>query len=177
MLIPNEMKMSPFYGSVKRRQIPEKIYDITFDLIFESKFNEFFIDNFCSNFTSNFKDPNSKVIYINNMIKNSKYKNNPPVGIDAFNKLRRFKMCDKFCQNIDNKIEIPTCSSCMSDIKMESDTILSPCGHLYHMQCAAKIFQQNNFCPLCSFELPTDDVNYEKNKSKKEGRIRILLNL
>lgn len=44
-----------------------------------------------------------------------------------------------------------------------------PCGHVFHMECLSGWFQKNNTCPLCRWELPTDNPVYEAWK-RKEGQ-------
>jgi hypothetical protein len=61
-------------------------------------------------------------------------------------KLKRFKMTDKYCINNSGSIEQTICSICISDIKEGEETILLPCGHMYHSKCVVEWLNQNNAC-------------------------------
>ena len=71
------------------------------------------------------------------------------------------KICDK--NNIVNEangtMEVPRCSICCEDL---TDTATElPCGHLYNKECISQWLNEHNQCPVCRFELKTDDLQYE----------------
>jgi len=132
--------------------------------IFEPSFlsfgvgNQFFQDNFSSNFPSNFS------INFRDIMEESFRMNQgnpkPPTSKEALKKLKRFKMNEKYCNKKDGKLEQPNCCVCLTDIKTNEDTLLIPCGHMFHNECIMSWLNQNNTCPVCRFELPPEENRY-----------------
>lgn len=50
---------------------------------------------------------------------------------------------------------------------MGDEVQLLPCKHAFHAPCVAPWLQQNNSCPVCRLELPTDDHKYEARKEQR----------
>jgi hypothetical protein len=171
----NSMFFSPFTGSVNR-QAPGFNINNMFNAIFVMPVDEVFMDNFSSNFNSNFEDPLTRIIFIQSMNENQP-QGKPPASKQAVRNLKRFKMSEEYCKKDDKgKLEYPTCSVCMSEIQQNNDTTLIPCGHLYHDNCVSKWFDMNNSCPVCRYELPTDDPDYEANRNNTSTRNNSVVN-
>ena len=127
--------------------------------------------NFASNFISNFINPNTRIVFINNM--QNQHQGNPPAAQTAIDKLKHFKMEKKYCKKDDkdpNKLEYPECSICLTEVNEGQDTILLPCGHMFHDECVTKWLKIHNTCPLCRFELPTDNADYERERNIRNQR-------
>jgi E3 ubiquitin-protein ligase RNF115/126 len=77
----------------------------------------------------------------------------PPASQEALNKLKRFPLIERFCQKKDGKMELPNCCICQNEIELGKETVLLPCGHMYHWECCLKWLQTNNTCPICRFEI------------------------
>jgi hypothetical protein len=155
---------SPFNGSVNRQQHGLNANDI-FSTIFQIPMAEVFTDNFSSNFNSNFTDPLTRIIFIQSM-NQTQPGGNPPASKEALKNLKKFKMSEDYCKKDKNgSLEYPTCSVCMSEIQKEEDTVLVPCGHLYHEPCLTTWLNMHNNCPVCRYELPTDDPEYESRRN------------
>ncbi len=45
---------------------------------------------------------------------------------------------------------------------------LASCRHSFHRECLLKWLERTSNCPLCRFELPTDDAQYEQFKAQKK---------
>ncbi|KAL6859060.1 hypothetical protein ACP4OV_018062 [Aristida adscensionis] len=53
------------------------------------------------------------------------------------------------------------CVVCRDGIAAGQRVKRLPCSHRYHDECILPWLQVRNSCPLCRFELPTDDPEYE----------------
>ena len=162
--------VSPFSGSVNRHPFDFAVFEgpIGSNNDFVNPSHNFFLDNFASNFISNFINPTTRIIFINNM--QNQHQGNPPAAQTAIDKLKHFKMEKKFCKKSENdpkKIEFPECSICLMEVSEGQDTILLPCGHMFHDNCVTKWLKIHNTCPLCRFELPTDNAEYEKQRNER----------
>ncbi|WOL12320.1 E3 ubiquitin-protein ligase [Canna indica] len=60
------------------------------------------------------------------------------------------------------------CAVCKDGILVAEMVKRLPCSHLYHEGCILPWLGIRNTCPLCRFELPTDDPEYEKWKARRE---------
>jgi hypothetical protein len=164
--------VSPFSGSVNRSPYNFAVFEGPIgEGNFANPSSNFFLDNFASNFISNFINPNTRIVFINNM--QNQHQGNPPAAQTAIDKLKHFKMEKKYCKKDDkdpNKLEYPECSICLTEVNEGEDTILLPCGHMFHDACVTKWLKIHNTCPLCRFELPTDDANYERERNMRNQR-------
>lgn len=56
------------------------------------------------------------------------------------------------------------CPVCKDPIPTRARAKQLPCMHLYHSSCILPWFSSRNTCPVCRYELPTDDAEYERSK-------------
>lgn len=56
------------------------------------------------------------------------------------------------------------CAICKDEILLEEKVRRLPCSHCYHGDCILPWLSIRNTCPVCRFELPTDDPDYEQRK-------------
>ncbi|CAA2979133.1 E3 ubiquitin- ligase Praja-2-like isoform X1 [Olea europaea subsp. europaea] len=54
------------------------------------------------------------------------------------------------------------CAVCKEDVAAGEKITRMPCFHLYHGDCILPWLEIRNTCPVCRYELPTDDADYEK---------------
>ena len=145
---------SPFMGRVFRHNFDEDIFDPTFEF-FGSSFNNFFRDNYSSNFRSNFTNGGG-IGEIFELLRNQTQNdiNRKTTSEKSLQKLKRFKMNEKYCKkSSEGKTEYPNCCICLSDVVRNEETVLLPCGHMFHWPCVLEWLKQNNTCPVCRFEL------------------------
>ena len=66
------------------------------------------------------------------------------------------------------------CAVCKDEIALEEKVKQLPCLHHYHGDCILPWLGMRNTCPVCRYELPTDDPDYESWKAQRrasmEGR-------
>ena len=161
--------VSPFSGSVNRHPFNFAVFEGPIGSEeFVNPSDNFFLDNFASNFISNFINPMTRIVFINSM--QNQHQGNPPAAQTAIDKLKHFKMEKKYCKKSDqdpNKLEYPECSICLMEVNEGQDTILLPCGHMFHDKCVTQWLKIHNTCPLCRFELPTDNPEYERQRNER----------
>lgn len=71
-----------------------------------------------------------------------------------------------------DKLESLACAVCKELITVGTVVSQLPCSHLYHPNCILPWLTARNTCPLCRFELPTDDKDYEDRKRTSANEIR-----
>jgi E3 ubiquitin-protein ligase RNF115/126 len=91
----------------------------------------------------------------------------PPASKKIVSKLPRIKVGE---DNYDIFLTI-NCLVCMDSYKKDEVTIKLFCNHYFHENCILEWLKLHNSCPVCRFELETDDTDYE---NKKNERRRIL---
>ncbi|KAG2246794.1 hypothetical protein Bca52824_086422 [Brassica carinata] len=57
--------------------------------------------------------------------------------------------------------EMNQCAVCMDEFEDGRDVKQMPCKHVFHQDCLMPWLELHNSCPVCRYELPTDDPDYE----------------
>ncbi|KAF7268797.1 hypothetical protein GWI33_018146 [Rhynchophorus ferrugineus] len=60
------------------------------------------------------------------------------------------------------------CPVCLKDFLTGDVVKIMPCKHKFHPECLLPWLSKTNSCPLCRYELPTDDEDYEAWKKEKK---------
>ncbi|KAG2603632.1 hypothetical protein PVAP13_4NG000500 [Panicum virgatum] len=57
------------------------------------------------------------------------------------------------------------CAVCMDDFHLGSAAKQLPCKHVFHKDCILPWLDLHSSCPVCRFELPTDDPDYNHQRA------------
>ncbi|XP_045483208.1 E3 ubiquitin-protein ligase RNF181-like [Harmonia axyridis] len=74
------------------------------------------------------------------------------------------------------------CSICLRHFCKGDKAIKLPCNHLFDKECIVQWLEKTNTCPMCRYEMETDDEEYEKIRKEKlrakqrEAELEILHN-
>ena len=59
------------------------------------------------------------------------------------------------------------CCICMEDITVASTVTRLPCAHFFHPLCGREWLRRSCNCPVCRYELPTDDAEFERGRRQR----------
>ncbi|GMJ01602.1 BCA2 zinc finger ATL 16 [Hibiscus trionum] len=93
----------------------------------------------------------------------------PPASSSFVNNLPRFIVSDEH-ENSDGL----ACAICKDVLPVGIEVNQLPCHHIYHPYCILPWLSARNSCPLCRYELPTDDKDYEEGKQHMNSRMETL---
>ncbi|KAG4910019.1 hypothetical protein JHK84_055905 [Glycine max] len=80
----------------------------------------------------------------------------PPAAKDAVENLPTITVDDELLNS-----ELNQCAVCQDEFEKGSLVTQMPCKHAYHGDCLIPWLRLHNSCPVCRYELPTDDADYE----------------
>ncbi|KAJ0985370.1 hypothetical protein J5N97_003726 [Dioscorea zingiberensis] len=63
------------------------------------------------------------------------------------------------------------CAVCKDPLPICAEAKQLPCMYLYHSNCILPWLSTRNSCPVCRYELPTDDLDYEEGKQRRNNLI------
>lgn len=85
----------------------------------------------------------------------------PPIVKSAMENLRTME--------IKSEEESYICAVCKDAVNVGDFAKEMPCGHGYHRACIIQWLGARNSCPICRFDLPTDDLQYEEERKRGGG--------
>lgn len=83
----------------------------------------------------------------------------PPAALSFIDNLPLFVISDAH-----QKHDSLSCAICKDLLMIGTEVTQLPCFHFYHPACILPWLNARNSCPLCRYELPTDDRDYERGK-------------
>lgn len=87
----------------------------------------------------------------------------PPAAKDAIENLPTVTVDDELLNS-----EMNQCAVCQDEFEKDTQVKQMPCRHAYHADCLIPWLRLHNSCPVCRYELPTDDSEYE-NRPRASG--------
>ncbi|XP_044498020.1 uncharacterized protein LOC123220077 [Mangifera indica] len=92
----------------------------------------------------------------------------PPAAVSFVNSLPCVTINEEHVKHSDL-----ACAICKDVLTIGTKVNQLPCLHLYHQPCILPWLNARNSCPLCRYELPTDDKEYEEGKRNISSRMEI----
>ena len=94
----------------------------------------------------------------------SRSSNLPPASKRVVNKLPQIVVTKEDLDEDSTNLE---CAICLADQKIGQIATKLPCGHIYCPECLKPWLLKSCSCPVCRFELETDDAQYEPIRKEK----------
>ena len=94
---------------------------------------------------------------------NNRY-GNPPASQSAVDKLEKCCITEKKLKEFGFENSCPVCKE---EFILNEECLLMPCEHHFHKDCLIPWLKERNSCPVCRYEVPTDDEDFERRKRER----------
>lgn len=84
----------------------------------------------------------------------------PPASKSAIEALPSIKINEAMMSSDSSQ-----CAVCKDSFELNEEARQMPCKHIYHPDCIMPWLELHNSCPVCRYELPTDDPDYEQRRN------------
>ena len=89
---------------------------------------------------------------------------NPPASKNSIEKLKKYKINEEKIKEFGFE---NSCAVCKDEFNIGEECLAMPCNHYFHGNCLLPWLKERNSCPVCRYELPTDDADFEEMKKQK----------
>ncbi|CAI9768433.1 unnamed protein product [Fraxinus pennsylvanica] len=163
----HRQRFSPEFDGTFRMRVPERTQTHTADYL--TNFQELETQNYVGN-AGDYLDSRGFENLLEHLAgTDSSRRGAPPAAISIVNNLPRVIINE----NHDKLVDL-ACAICKDSIIVGTVVNQLPCFHIYHPQCILPWLSARNSCPLCRYELPTDDKDYEEKKGDGESGFGML---
>ena len=98
---------------------------------------------------------------------------NPPAAKKAVEKLKKYKINEEKIKEFGFE---NSCAVCKDEFNIGEECLSMPCNHYFHGNCLLPWLKERNSCPVCRYELPTDDKDFEEMKKQKLNKVNNSIN-
>jgi len=88
----------------------------------------------------------------------------PPAAKSVVESLADIKVDNKFLETLSNVGKLTDCAVCKDELEVGAVVKKLPCEHYFHTDCILPWLKLHNNCPVCRYELLTDDAFYEQRR-------------
>ena len=109
-------------------------------------------------------DDNLDNIITHLMLHDTNKYGNPPAAKKAVESLKKYKINEEKIKEFGFE---NACAVCKDEFNIGEECLSMPCNHYFHGNCLMPWLKERNSCPVCRYELPTDDADFEEMKKIK----------
>ena len=126
--------------------------------------NNFLIDFVLNLLNMNYEEEEIETILNYLMNNDTNRYGSPPASKKEIEKLNKYILTK---EKLDNLGIENICSVCKEEFQIGNEMLDLPCNHYFHKDCLMPWLNQHDSCPVCRFELQTEDEDYEKMKIER----------